>query len=187
MKFSTPFPLQIADLLHEDHEMPQSAATTSTLTYLKLFRRCPENPSVPMDEWRMHLWSEALPDEFKFLTKVAYEYWLSLRYLYLKPVAEVYALLRNLRQRYMMALITNGDSMSQWEKIQNVHIEKYFDCVLVSGDLPWQKPDPEIFHSACNYLGVEPGQCAVIGDKLESDIQVRIWWKRRRKMTIGVG
>lgn len=153
--------------------MPPSEAKQSALTFLKLFRRCPESPSVAIDEWRMHLWTQALPPKYKFLTKVAYEHWLNLRYLYLKPPTEVYTLLRNLRKRYMMALITNGESASQWEKIQNVNIEKYFDCVLVSGDLPWQKPSPEIFFSACNYLGVEPQQCAVIGDKLESDIQVR--------------
>lgn len=154
--------------------MPKPEALSSVLTYLKLFRRCPENPDVPMDDWRLHLWSESMPPSYKFLSKVAYEHWLNIRYLYLKPGAEVYALLRQLRQRYMMALITNGESASQWEKIHNVNLEKYFDCVLVSGDLPWEKPKPEIFYAACNYLGVEARQCAIIGDKLESDIQVCI-------------
>lgn len=166
--------------------MPLKAAKASTLAYLKLFRRCPENPAVPLDDWRMNLWAESLPDDYKYLTKVAYEHWLYLRYIYLKPAPEVIALLRNLRSKFMMALITNGDSVSQWEKIHNVHIETYFDCILVSGDLPWEKPNPEIFYSACKYLGVEPRQCAVIGDKLESDIQVctviqwRLWSRLNR-------
>lgn len=161
--------------------MPQSVAKTSTLAYLKLFRRCPENPGVPIDEWRLHLWSESLPDDYKYLTKVAYEHWLNMRYLYLRPAPEVLSMLRRLRQRYMLALITNGDSASQWEKIHRSDMETLFDCILVSGDLPWEKPDPEIFYSACKYLGVEPRQCAIIGDKLESDIQVRIyvWWGER--------
>lgn len=155
--------------------MPQSVAKTSVLSYLKLFRRCPENPNVPLDEWRMQLWSESLPDDYKYLTKVAYEHWLNIRYLYLRPAPEVVSLLRRLRQKYMMALITNGESVSQWEKIHNSNIETFFDCILVSGDLPWEKPNPEIFYSACKHLGVEPRQCAIIGDKLESDIQVRIF------------
>lgn len=155
--------------------MPPSVAKAATMSYLKLFRRCPENLSVcPLDEWRMHLWSESLPDDYKYLTKAAYELWLKMRYLYLQPSAEVISLLRRLQQKYMMALITNGESASQWEKIHKSTIETFFDCILVSGDLPWEKPNPEIFYSACKYLGVEPSKCAVIGDKLESDIQVRI-------------
>lgn len=71
-----------------------------------------------------------------------------------------------------MGLITNGPSNAQWEKVDKLNLKKYFDCILVSGDLPWEKPDPNIFFDACNYLGVQPRQCIMIGDKLETDIQV---------------
>lgn len=140
---------------------------------------------MPIDEWRMHLWSESLPDDYKYLTKVAYEHWQNTRYLYLKPAPEVISLLRRLQTKYLMALITNGESTSQWEKIRNCRVESYFDCILVSGDLPWEKPSPEIFYQACKYLGVEPRQCAIIGDKLESDIQVRILGKEREGLGAG--
>jgi N-acylneuraminate-9-phosphatase len=77
-----------------------------------------------------------------------------------------------LKQKYLLAIITNGPSAAQWEKIQKIDLNKYFDCVLVSDDLPWSKPDPNIFYAACHYLGVQPQQCMMIGDKLETDIQV---------------
>lgn len=41
----------------------------------------------------------------------------------------------------------------------------------ISSDLPWAKPDRNIFYAACHYLGVQPEECAIIGDKLETDIQ----------------
>lgn len=41
---------------------------------------------------------------------------------------------------------------------------------MVSGDLPWEKPNRQIFHKACGYLEVEPRQCLMVGDKLETDI-----------------
>lgn len=154
--------------------MPLSVARKATLAYLKLFRRCPENAAVPFDEWRMHLWSESLPDDYKYLTKVAYDHWLSMRFMYLKPTPETVLMLHRLKKNFMMALITNGYSASQWEKIRNSHIENLFDCILVSGDVRCEKPNPEIFYLACKYLGVEPSQCAIIGDKLESDIQVGV-------------
>lgn len=163
---------QIAEILNVDHDVPKEVAITAAMTYLKTFRRCPENPDIPLDEWRLHLWSEALPDAYKGLARPVYQDWVRLRYKYLKPNADVLSMLRKLRQHYLMALITNGESNSQWEKVHQLNIEKYFDCVLVSGDLPWQKPQPEIFYAACKYLGVPPAQCAMVGDKLETDIKV---------------
>lgn len=164
--------LQLAEILHETHGVDKVVAADATTTYLRKFRRCPDNPNVPLDEWRMLLWSESLPDSLKFLTKTIYENWLQLRYHYLKLTPDLINLLRGLNQRYLMALITNGESNAQWEKINMLNIEKYFDLTLVSGDLPWEKPCPEIFQSACNYLGVPPGQSAMVGDKLETDIKV---------------
>lgn len=73
--------------------------------------------------------------------------WLSLRYEYLAPEISVIKMLEQLRRHcgYNLALITNGSSDSQWEKIKLLNIGDYFDLVLVSGDLPWEKPDPKIF------------------------------------------
>ncbi|XP_020715401.1 uncharacterized protein LOC101451032 isoform X2 [Ceratitis capitata] len=72
---------------------------------------------------------------------------------------------------FLLALITNGPSNAQWEKINKLHVSQYFDCMLVSSDLPWEKPNPQIFYAACNFLGIAPTQCVMFGDKLESDIK----------------
>lgn len=69
-------------------------------------------------------------------------------------------------------MITNGPSRAQWQKIEKLKLRKYFDCVLVSGDLPWEKPDQHIFLEACKLLSVEPRMCIMVGDKLETDIRV---------------
>lgn len=76
------------------------------------------------------------------------------------------------RDHYLLALITNGTSRAQWEKIDRLDLRCYFDSILVSGDLPWEKPDQKIFHECCQFLGVEPRHCIMVGDKLETDIQV---------------
>jgi hypothetical protein len=49
-------------------------------------------------------------------------------------------------------------------------LQEHFDAIIVSGDLKWEKPHPEIFLRACQMLGVEPFECLMIGDKLETDI-----------------
>lgn len=152
--------------------MTHDVATQSTTQFLRTFRNCPDNPDIPLDTWRQYLWSQALPDTHKHLAIEIFHIWLDLRYRYLALTPEIVALLQSLRQSYLLAIITNGPSNAQWEKIQRLNVSKYFDCMLVSSDLPWEKPNPHIFMAACNYLGVEPKNCVMIGDKLDTDIQV---------------
>lgn len=75
------------------------------------------------------------------------------------------------REDYLLGLITNGTSRAQWQKIELLGLRKYFDVLLVSGDLPWEKPDQNIFLEACKLLGVPPRNCIMVGDKLETDIK----------------
>ncbi len=55
-------------------------------------------------------------------------------------------------------------------QIRELKLQEHFDAIVVSGDLKWEKPQPEIFHRACRQLGVEPFECLMIGDKIETDI-----------------
>uniref|UniRef100_A0A1L8DD70 Putative n-acylneuraminate-9-phosphatase-like protein n=1 Tax=Nyssomyia neivai TaxID=330878 RepID=A0A1L8DD70_9DIPT len=162
---------KLVDFLQEEHGMSREAALLSTSTFLRTFRRCPDNEELPLDEWRCHLWSEALPEPFKCLSSEIHHTWLQLRLRYMSPTAETIKMLESLRAHFFLALITNGPSAAQWEKVNRLNVAKYFDCILVSGELPWEKPDARIFHAACNLLGVQAHQCIMIGDKLETDIQ----------------
>lgn len=107
----------------------------------------------------------------KNLTEEVYEIWKKLRYTYLTldgPAANLLSALR--KHNYTVGLITNGPSRSQWEKIVQIGAEDFFDSILVSGDLTFEKPQPEIFHLACQQLNVAPARSCMIGDKLETDI-----------------
>ncbi len=63
----------------------------------------------------------------------------------MKLTADVKSLLCELRSSYNLALVSNGNSDRQWEKIRACNLETYFDCIVVSGDTPWTKPDVNIF------------------------------------------
>lgn len=128
---------------------------------------------MPIDAWRVSLWQKALPDQYRHLTDDIYEQWLELRYHHLQMPSELVNLLKTLRKNYLLAIITNGPSNAQWEKISKLNFKTYFDCIMVSADLLWEKPDPRIFIAACNYLGVLPLNCIMVGDKIETDIQVK--------------
>lgn len=95
---------------------------------------------------------------------------MNLRYDYLALSQEAKKLLRSLRGEYLIGLITNGPSNAQWEKVTKLDLKSFFDLILVSGDLPWEKPNEKIFLEACDILSVEPQHSIMIGDKLETDI-----------------
>lgn len=74
-----------------------------------------------------------------------YLLWLKLRYENLTMSHDVASMLKKLRYSYSLGLITNGTSSSQWEKIIKLNLTPYFDCIIVSGDYPWEKPHQNIF------------------------------------------
>ncbi|KOC66677.1 N-acylneuraminate-9-phosphatase [Habropoda laboriosa] len=162
--------ISLAEELTQEYSIPEDVSVKITTTYLKLFRRCPDNGINTLDAWRITLWTKALGEKYSYLAKKIYERWLYLRYYYLTLASDVISMLRQLRVKYLLGLITNGPSNAQWEKIRKLSLEQYFDIILVSGDLPWEKPQREIFRKACRFLNVEPDSCIMVGDKLETDI-----------------
>jgi N-acylneuraminate-9-phosphatase len=156
--------------------MDKEEAGCCTASFLKAFRKCPDNPSMSLDQWRSELWNSALPPKYKHLSYDVYQQWLQYRYHFLELPTELVQMLRQLRKNYLLVIITNGPSNAQWEKIHklglNMGKNALFDCILVSGDCGWEKPDAKIFTAACNYLNLRPHDCIMVGDKLDTDIKV---------------
>lgn len=151
--------------------MNEKEADYCTANYLQEFRKCPDN-TKGLDGYRSELWKKNLPDKYKHLNNEIYELWLKLRYEFLEMPQDLLDMLINLRKNYLLAVITNGPSAAQWEKIHKLDLQGFFDCILVSADLPWEKPNPLIFQTACNYLAVPASKCVMIGDQLKTDIKV---------------
>ena len=69
-----------------------------------------------------------------------------------------------------LALITNGHAEGQREKIERFKLERFFECVLIEGEVGIAKPDPEIFLMALDQLRLSPEKTWMVGDNLEWDI-----------------
>lgn len=118
-----------------------------------------------------HICSPELKKENVCVPDEIYATWISLRYKCLRPSDATIRTLRELRRRrYRLGLITNGPSASQWEKVTRLDLRRLFDTVIVSGDLPWAKPNRRIFQAACAGLQVAPARCLMVGDQIETDI-----------------
>jgi len=98
------------------------------------------------------------------------EYFYHNMYRFTPLKKEVIEVLTRLKEKYKVALLSNGDSFSQHHKIQQAKIESYFDEIIVTGDYNCFKPDPRIFEIMAEKLNVKCEECMMVGDVFSSDI-----------------
>ncbi|MCK5826962.1 YjjG family noncanonical pyrimidine nucleotidase [Candidatus Bipolaricaulota bacterium] len=81
-------------------------------------------------------------------------------------------LLSRLRQRFNLALLTNGFTDVQHARIEQLEIGDLFDPVVISEEVGVAKPNPAIFDIALTGMGhPDKDSVLMIGDSLSSDIQ----------------
>jgi len=84
---------------------------------------------------------------------------------------EAREVLEGLHGKCKLAVVSNlSFSECAWQILEHLDLKKYFDLIVVSGDINLRKPHPEIFNMALRYLGVKPSKALFIGDTLETDI-----------------
>lgn len=72
---------------------------------------------------------------------------------------------------YQLAVVSNGGHDTRLNTIRGLGIENYFDEIISSGLVGFNKPQPEIFQITAERLGVQPAQCLYIGDHPINDVQ----------------
>ncbi|GIX94838.1 hypothetical protein CEXT_303991 [Caerostris extrusa] len=149
--------------------------TTAQEVVEKFYQYVRDTPQNPIDEngdadaWRLLLWRQALGPSLSTWASSCYSVWCEARARRLHLPADVHDLLLELRRRYKLGVVTNGPSSCQWEKIRRLPAH-LFDAIVVSGDVLRKKPCPAIFEEAFRQLDSAPQECAMIGDRLDTDI-----------------
>ena len=98
--------------------------------------------------------------------------------------------LESLKNKYKIAIISNGDGKWQRKKIEYTGLNKYFSDVVISGEAGYSKPEKEIFNIACKMVNLKPENCIMIGDKFKVDIEgalnvgMQAIWVNRKKEKI---
>ena len=80
-------------------------------------------------------------------------------------------LLKYLRNKYRLHLITNGFRNVQSNKLKNSGIDVFFDFVFDSESVGVKKPNPLIFNHALDKSKSKANESVMIGDSYEADIQ----------------
>ncbi|MGC4190174.1 MAG: HAD family hydrolase [Thermomicrobiales bacterium] len=79
--------------------------------------------------------------------------------------------LRELGRRFRLAMITNGLIDVQGVKVEKTGIGPLFEAVVISGELGFGKPNPEIYHHTLKQLGIEPAEAVMVGDNIRRDVR----------------
>lgn len=147
-------------------------------TYLKhnaiLWERY-ENGFISSDDlkWK-RMWRSLL--DFKIADEVLAKE-MSAKFLEILPTKKkvfdyTFEILDYLTQKeYSIHLITNGFEKTQWSKLNNSNLAKYFTHVITSEISNSVKPKKEIFDYAIKKANGNIEECIMIGDNPNADIQ----------------
>lgn len=92
------------------------------------------------------------------------------RFAELSPVLPgAVALVDRLATRFRLGLIANqGAECRRW--LDELGLLRHFEVVALSEEVGSYKPEPELYRRALDAANVAPGQCVMIGDRLDNDI-----------------
>ena len=85
-------------------------------------------------------------------------------------IAHAHEVLEYLARKYNLHIVTNGFKEAQRTKIEYSNLNRYFTEIIISEEVGYLKPNPEIFNVTMQKLGTTVDNCIMIGDNLETDI-----------------
>jgi HAD superfamily hydrolase (TIGR01509 family) len=87
------------------------------------------------------------------------------------PFAGVEALLCSAKKKVKLGLVTNAyDGQEQRKRIHNSGLGRFFDSIIVAGEVGVYKPNRAIFLHTLKSIGTVPGKTLFIGDSIKHDI-----------------
>jgi putative hydrolase of the HAD superfamily len=126
-----------------------------------------------IDEYRLNSWYSALleynVDDIEFSKKLACKF-ISARAKLNEFFPESLSVLKKLFKTYRLGLLTNGAPGIQWAKINKSGIKKYFNHIIISGEVGIGKPNIEIFNEVLNKFKAIKDNIIYIGNSPRSDI-----------------
>jgi putative hydrolase of the HAD superfamily len=81
---------------------------------------------------------------------------------------EVPDVLRELRPRFQLAVISNFDGRLRFI-LEHLGITKFFTHIFISSEIGADKPDPQIYRRALNLIDLKPDEVLHVGDDLKRD------------------
>jgi FMN phosphatase YigB (HAD superfamily) len=87
-----------------------------------------------------------------------------------RPLKYVDAALARLAQRHKLVMVAN-QGLHARGLLEAAGLDRHFTTLLLSDEIGIAKPDERIFRMALESLNLEPEQVAMLGDRLDLDIE----------------
>ncbi|MCK4319448.1 TIGR02253 family HAD-type hydrolase [Candidatus Micrarchaeota archaeon] len=97
--------------------------------------------------------------------------YLKKKFSVLKPYASVKPILRRLRKKYKLAIVTDAPRNKAWQRLVLCGLEDYFDLVITYNDTKEKKPSSKPFKKALSSLKLKPSEILFIGDNPGRDVK----------------
>ena len=81
-----------------------------------------------------------------------------------------YETLDHLANRYILGVVTEGNSRHQRQLLENAGLAHFFRVIIISEEKNAHKPDPLIFRIACSDARVQPAHAVMVGDRIDWDM-----------------
>jgi putative hydrolase of the HAD superfamily len=104
------------------------------------------------------------------LTRELVDLWSETRLAALSVYPETISVLDWLSGEVPLALVTNGLSKLQREKLELTGLSGYFASVVVAEEVGAAKPDTAMFHETLGRLQLDANEAVMVGNDLERDI-----------------
>jgi putative hydrolase of the HAD superfamily len=79
-------------------------------------------------------------------------------------------ILAQVKERYCLAVVSDAQSAYAIPELRRAGLAEYFAPIVISGDYGYRKPDPRLFQTALNKLGIGPEEAIFIGNDRVHDI-----------------
>ena len=81
------------------------------------------------------------------------------------PNRELLAFIATLKPAYKIGLLSNVSSRDRIGiRFEPGELDRYFDCIVTSGEEGMVKPQPQLYEIMATRLGVEPSECVFVDD-----------------------
>lgn len=90
----------------------------------------------------------------------------------LHPDHNILQMLHDIKNEFLIGIVTNGTVSHQMEKIKRLGFDDLFssDAIVISEQIGSKKPELGFFQSTCAQLNIEPSETVVVGDSWETDV-----------------
>jgi putative hydrolase of the HAD superfamily len=83
---------------------------------------------------------------------------------------DVKSVLGELKPRYSLAVVSDGQSVWALPEMRAMGLDSYFDPIVISSDYGFRKPDQRLFQAALHGIGAGPEEVLFVGNDMYHDI-----------------